>query len=90
MATAFLVPPPERFDDEQAGRSGVAETVEGVPAALLASPTALGPLLCNATGARGGTALAIDTGADLGALLALCAGLGVLAHRDPHFRKATP
>ncbi|MER6730823.1 hypothetical protein [Streptomyces puniciscabiei] len=90
VATAFLVPPPERFDDERAGRSGVAETVEGALAALLASPTALGPLLRNATGAHGGTALAIDTGAHLAALLVLCTGLGVLARRDPHFRKATP
>ncbi|WP_177235384.1 hypothetical protein [Streptomyces sp. MUSC 14] len=90
VATAFLVPPPERFDDERASRSGVAETVEGVLAALLASPTALGPLLRNATGAQGGTSLAIDTGADLATLLVLCAGLGHLARRDQHFRKATP
>ncbi|ARF56228.1 hypothetical protein [Streptomyces gilvosporeus] len=90
VATAFLVPLPERFDDERTSRSGVAETVEGVLAALLASPTALGPWLRSATGARGGTALAIDTGAHLAALLVLGLGLGVLARRDLHFRKATP
>ncbi|MEV5592338.1 hypothetical protein [Streptomyces sp. NPDC052496] len=90
VATAFLVPLPERFDDERTSRSGVAETVEGVLAALLASPTALGPVLRGATGAQGGTALAIDTGAGLAALLLLGGGLGVLARRDPHIRKATP
>ncbi|KIZ18462.1 hypothetical protein [Streptomyces natalensis] len=90
VATAFLVPLPERFDDERTSRSGVAETVEGVLAALLASPTALGPVLRGATGAQGGTALAIDTGAGLAALLVMGVGLGALARRDLHFRKATP
>ncbi|MEU9116097.1 hypothetical protein AB0D04_31110 [Streptomyces sp. NPDC048483] len=90
VATALLVPPPETFHDERTNRSGAAETVEGVLTALLASPCALGPLIGHALGARGGAALAWNTGADLAALLILAVGLSLLARCDPHFRKATP